>query len=576
MTLRTTSSKIIFVSFIAITLMASLSITTGLGTAAGFTQCSDGINNDPLQDDLIDSKDPGCHTDFNASNSSTYDPTLNSEINPSSPSGGGGGCSFGCGNPNPPSNSAPTCRDVNVTVTEGSTVNFNLNSYTSDPDGDTLSYNYSNTPNGSLVTNSGSFSWNTGSNDSGNYSMSYTASDGQKSCSRTISLTVNNGHNPNPPVNDLRVSCRVSDTRIEEGDRVTYEVRINGGRAPYDIEWEGDDNDVDGEDDDEFSVRYDREGRYEAEVEVRDANGNRDSDRCSDVVVENDNNFNPPFRGNSAPVITSFALTSTNSNTTYIYDVNAFDPDGDNIFYSLISGPAGLTINPSNGLIQWLPTSAQGNISHPVSVRAGDGYNSAVQSFSIFVQRPVVISQPPVFQPPVVVPQPVANLEIISLRVDNDVQNNAIVSFETNIPANGSVAYSLVSHVRDSNANNYESRANGFSQTTFHQVNLGQLEINRTYYLRALANTSNDSDITSELAFIQLPTGITLGTNTEIVVDDRVATMGLASAFAILFGWLFSPWLLLLIIIILLILILLRGRDKTVISHGSGPTRIQS
>lgn len=40
-------------------------------------QCSDGIDND--SDGLIDSADPGCHTDFSASNPASYDPTLNNE-----------------------------------------------------------------------------------------------------------------------------------------------------------------------------------------------------------------------------------------------------------------------------------------------------------------------------------------------------------------------------------------------------------------------------------------------------------------------------------------------------------------
>lgn len=42
-------------------------------------QCSDGIDND--QDNLIDKKDPGCHSDGNADNSSSYDSKDNSEGN---------------------------------------------------------------------------------------------------------------------------------------------------------------------------------------------------------------------------------------------------------------------------------------------------------------------------------------------------------------------------------------------------------------------------------------------------------------------------------------------------------------
>lgn len=47
------------------------------------TQCSDGIDND--SDGLIDSADPGCHTDSNAANSSSYNPSDNDETHTPEP-----------------------------------------------------------------------------------------------------------------------------------------------------------------------------------------------------------------------------------------------------------------------------------------------------------------------------------------------------------------------------------------------------------------------------------------------------------------------------------------------------------
>ncbi|MDE2030786.1 MAG: carboxypeptidase regulatory-like domain-containing protein [Patescibacteria group bacterium] len=71
-------------------------------------QCSDGIDND--NDGLIDSADPGCHTDLNANNSSSYDPTLNSEYNRT----GGGGFPSGGGN-----DMCPNIAGVQSTVPDG-------------------------------------------------------------------------------------------------------------------------------------------------------------------------------------------------------------------------------------------------------------------------------------------------------------------------------------------------------------------------------------------------------------------------------------------------------------------------
>lgn len=44
------------------------------------TQCSDGIDNDDPEDTLADADDPGCHTDGDASNPDSYDPTIDSEV----------------------------------------------------------------------------------------------------------------------------------------------------------------------------------------------------------------------------------------------------------------------------------------------------------------------------------------------------------------------------------------------------------------------------------------------------------------------------------------------------------------
>jgi hypothetical protein len=50
-------------------------------------QCSDTVDNADPEDTLIDAADPGCHTDGNAGNPNSYDPNDNDETN----SGGGGG-----------------------------------------------------------------------------------------------------------------------------------------------------------------------------------------------------------------------------------------------------------------------------------------------------------------------------------------------------------------------------------------------------------------------------------------------------------------------------------------------------
>jgi hypothetical protein len=59
---------------------------------------------------------------------------------------------------------------------------------------------------------------------------------------------------------------------------------------------------------------------------------------------------------NHAPTITSTEITTATVEVAYTYDVDATDPDGDTLTYSLTTKPAGMTINPSTGLINWTPT----------------------------------------------------------------------------------------------------------------------------------------------------------------------------------------------------------------------------
>ncbi len=90
--------------------------------------------------------------------------------------------------------------------------------------------------------------------------------------------------NDNNNDDELEVICRVSDSSIEEGDSVTFEVEIKGGKSSYRIEWSGD---ISG-DDEEERFRFNKAGTYRVSVEVRDSNGDRASDDCTAVKVRDD------------------------------------------------------------------------------------------------------------------------------------------------------------------------------------------------------------------------------------------------------------------------------------------------
>jgi hypothetical protein len=88
---------------------------------------------------------------------------------------------------------------------------------------------------------------------------------------------------------------------------------------------------------------------------------------------------------NVAPTITSSPTTTGMVGQVYMYDAAATDPAGprDPLTFSLVSAPAGMTVNATTGLIQWTP-SAPGNAAVTLRVADGDG-GTAQQSWNIAV-----------------------------------------------------------------------------------------------------------------------------------------------------------------------------------------------
>jgi translation initiation factor IF-1 len=70
----------------------------------------------------------------------------------------------------------------------------------------------------------------------------------------------------------------------------------------------------------------------------------------------------------------------------FTFQVNATDPDGDALTYSLKSSPKGMTINSSSGLIRWdVPSDFKGRASFTVSVSDGHG-GETLQSFNLNIR----------------------------------------------------------------------------------------------------------------------------------------------------------------------------------------------
>ncbi|MEM7165055.1 MAG: putative Ig domain-containing protein [Planctomycetota bacterium] len=104
---------------------------------------------------------------------------------------------------------------------------------------------------------------------------------------------------------------------------------------------------------------------------------------------------------NQPPAITSTPVLSAEEVVVYNYDVDAQDPDGDTLSYSLTTAPAGATIDSTTGLITWTPNAGQSGLV-PFTVRVTDDGNPVRFEDQLFIvevgdvnQEPVITSVPP-------------------------------------------------------------------------------------------------------------------------------------------------------------------------------------
>ena len=100
---------------------------------------------------------------------------------------------------------------------------------------------------------------------------------------------------------------------------------------------------------------------------------------------------------NQAPIFTSTPRTTTRIDSSYFYQVEATDPNGDALTYSLVNAPTGMTLE--NGLISWQSTAAQAG-QQTVTIQASDGTLTTEQTYQITVSHqasnraPVITSAP--------------------------------------------------------------------------------------------------------------------------------------------------------------------------------------
>lgn len=276
-------------------------------------------------------------------------------------------------------NDAPVFTPVaNQSGAEGAAIQFSVTA--TDPDQDPLTISYASADLPPAATFDGvTFRWPTTFDDAGTYTATFTADDGELSATIDVTITVG-GSNRAPildPIADLTIiegetgafSASATDP---DGDPLTFSAVAVGAPDAFDS---GANFDVDTA---AFSWTPDFEsaGTYEILVTVSDQNAT-DSQTVF-VTIENQNR---------SPAISSTPVTEALEDEPYTYAVEAGDPDGDGLFFSLTTRPAGMTVDAATGEIVWTPSNAHVG-THPVAVRVDDGVGgSTTQEFSLVVDN---------------------------------------------------------------------------------------------------------------------------------------------------------------------------------------------
>jgi choice-of-anchor C domain-containing protein len=260
-------------------------------------------------------------------------------------------------------NQAPVIQSQpSLTVVAGKAYQYDVEA--TDLNQDTLGYTLVSAPQGmSIDSQTGKINWLPTSNDRGTHSVAVKVSDGRGGIAEQIfSLDVEVDPVNRPPT---ILSVPVVDANIdtlyryqvkaEDLDRDTLSFRLVD--APQGMSIDPVTGVI------QWTPSINALGKVNVVLKVEDGKGGESVQSFSISTQQK--------QGNLAPIITSNPIAYSSIGKSYTYDVNAVDPDGDLLIYSLVSAPVGATIDRNSGLIRWTPTTSG---SQNIRVQATDIY----------------------------------------------------------------------------------------------------------------------------------------------------------------------------------------------------------
>ena len=267
-------------------------------------------------------------------------------------------------------NRAPVLSEIgNMDVAEGEEISFTIDA--NDPDSDTLSYSASGIPDDAVFNiNTRTFVWTPGYDDSGNYEVTFSVSDGDLNDSESITITV--GSVNRPPVlafignkiidENSELSFKITGTDLDQ-DELTYSIQNKPVDAYFD----------EGTGQFSWTPDYEASGTYSVIFGVTDGNLN-DSETVKITV----------YHVNRAPVLDNIGNKQINEGEELLFTVSASDDDGDSLIYYSTGVPQGANFDPETREFTWTPDFDDSG-SYSVTFYVSDSYQLDSESIIITV-----------------------------------------------------------------------------------------------------------------------------------------------------------------------------------------------
>lgn len=250
-----------------------------------------------------------------------------------------------------------------------------------DPDLDPVSISLQAFPEGMTLDEGNIIHWVPNASQLGSNPIVIAVTDGKATVLQEFSISVAYSNTPpdiTPIANQFTTEGEELIVVIEAVDRETASLEVVGQNLPPFATLVGGSI--------TFSPGFNDAGTYDG-IEISVSDGVFTANEQFDLVVVN---------FNRAPIITSSPVVQVFENSVYQYTLEAEDPDLDaQLAYSLLGGPAGMTLDPDTHSVEWNPDASDIG-THEVQLQVTDEFGlSANQSYMLSV---INSNDPPIAQ----------------------------------------------------------------------------------------------------------------------------------------------------------------------------------